>query len=42
MRLRFKRIVSRQCRLSPRSEASLLRSRERLHACRSEARQWLR
>ena len=26
----------------PRREASMLRSRERMHACRSEARRWLR
>ena len=42
MRLRFKRKVSRQCSPSTRKEASMLQSRERMHACRSEARRWLR
>ena len=42
VRLKFKRKVSRQCSPSPRSEASMLRSREWMHACRSEARRWLR
>ena len=41
-RLRINRIVSTQCSLSPRREASKLRSRERMHACRSCARRCLR
>ena len=41
-RLGFKRTVSRQCGFSPTSGASKLRSRERMHACRSCARRWLR